>query len=148
MMLSLTGAAQRKFSRGVDDNFEKVHPNPYLPLPEELPQQALIVELIVKQSYTLKGVHTLPVAILEVITVEDSNSTRLLETGVVIGCALRKCCVDPSICPVVRVMISKAGALIAYIPGKYFKRNLTKGDAQIVMADVESTPELEKVFNW
>jgi hypothetical protein len=41
-------------------------------------------------------------------------------------------------------MISKAGALIAYIPGKYFRRNLTKGDAQIVMADVESTPELEK----
>jgi hypothetical protein len=97
MMLSLTDAAQRNFSRDVDDNFEKVHQNPYLPFLEELPQQAFIVEPIFKQSYTLKGALMLPVAILEVIAVDDSNSTGLLETDVVIGRALPKCCLDPSV---------------------------------------------------
>jgi hypothetical protein len=120
----------------------KLDQNSHSPFPDELSHQSLIVDPIVKQ--TSKSAPLLPVDTHEVTTIHDSDSRRLLETGVVIGRALPKCCLDPNIRPVARAVINKVGSLIAYIPGKYSKRNLTKGDAQIAMVDIEFTPELEK----
>jgi hypothetical protein len=81
----------------------------------------------------------------EITTVDDTDSDRQLDTGCIIGRALPKCCRDPNLRPVVRAFLNKVGSVVAYIPGKYAKRTVGKGDVQISMKDVEYTEELGKI---
>ena len=42
-------------------------------------------------------------------------------------------------------MITKVGSLVAYISGKYAKRNASTGNVQIAMTDIEYDAQLEKI---
>lgn len=79
-----------------------------------------------------------------VITVDDSDTTKHLDTGIIIGRAKSHCCRDPHIRPVVRAILTSKGAVCAYVCSKYAKRLTTKGDVQISMKDVDYSSEFEK----
>jgi len=115
---------QRKFTEDIEDYLEESKKD--------------------SSTYTLKSTLALPVAANEVVTVDDSSSSHHLDTGVVIGRALPQSCFDPNVRPVVRAVISKVGAVVAYIPAKYSKRSAIKGDIQIAMTHVEYIPDLVK----
>ena len=86
-----------------------------------------------------------PLATNEVVTVDDSCSKRLMDTGVIIGRAFPHCCQDPNVRPVVRAIVTKVGAIHAYIPAKYAKRTTNKLGIQIAMSNIEYTAELDAI---
>ncbi|KAI4958284.1 hypothetical protein J4E86_003882 [Alternaria arbusti] len=135
---------KRKFTDDIEDYLEESKKDSSKPFPKGLPHNPFNTEPVLKSIYTLKSTLALPVAANEVVTVDDSSSSHHLDTGVVIGRALPQSCLDPNVRPVVRAVISKVGAVVAYIPAKYSKRSAIKGDIQIAMTHVEYTPELVK----
>ncbi|KAI4916210.1 hypothetical protein J4E85_010298 [Alternaria conjuncta] len=135
---------KRKFTEYIEDYLGESKKDSSKPFPKGLPHNPFNTEPILKSTYTLKSTLALPVAANEVVTVDDSSSSHHLDTGVVIGRALPQSCLDPNVRPVVRAVISKVGAVVAYIPAKYSKRSAIKGDIQIAMTHVEYTPELVK----
>jgi len=135
---------QRKFTEDIEDYLGESKKDSPKPFPKGLPHNPFNTEPILELTYTLKSTLALPVAANEVVTVDDSSSSYHLDTGVVIGRALPQSCFDPNVRPVVRAVISKVGAVVAYIPAKYSKRSAIKGDIQIAMTHVEYTPELVK----
>jgi hypothetical protein len=141
-MKSSTETVQRRFTEDIEDIPEGPSQDPYPPFPEELPGNSLIAEPVLNPSYTFKRALALPVATNGVVTVDDSVSRSHLDTGVVIGRALPRSCLDPNVRPVVRAIVNKVGVIIAYIPGRYSKRSAIKGDIQIAMTHVEYIPEL------
>ncbi|KAI4946656.1 hypothetical protein J4E91_007346 [Alternaria rosae] len=135
---------KRKFTEDIEDYLGESKQDSSTPFSRGLPHNPFFTEPTLKSTYILKSALVLPVAANEVVTVDDSSSSSHLENGVVIGRALPESCLDPNVRPVVRAMISKVGAVVAYIPGKYSKRSTIKGDIQIATTHVEYTPELAK----
>ncbi|KAF1850551.1 uncharacterized protein K460DRAFT_17588 [Cucurbitaria berberidis CBS 394.84] len=81
----------------------------------------------------------------EVITIDDSSSSRHIETGIIIGRAHPRSCRDPYLRPVARAILTNAGAVVAYVPSKYAKCAKTKGDVLISMKSIEYTRELKMI---
>ncbi|KAI4694171.1 uncharacterized protein J4E84_002753 [Alternaria hordeiaustralica] len=141
---NLVDTMQRKFAEYIENYLGESKKDSSKPSPKGLPHNPFITDPILESTYTLKSSLALPVAANEVVTVDDSSSSHHFDTGVVIGRALPQSCLDPNVRPVVRAVISKVGAVVAYIPAKYSKRSAIKGDIQIAMTHVEYTPELVK----
>ncbi|KAI4615371.1 uncharacterized protein J4E87_009264 [Alternaria ethzedia] len=135
---------KRKFLEDIEDYLVESKQDPSTPFPKGLPHNPFNTEPVLKSTYTLKSTLALPVAANEVVTVDDPSSKSHLDTGVVIGRALPQSCLDPNVRPVVRAIINKVGAVVAYIPRKYSKQSATKGAIQIAMTHVEYTPQLEE----
>lgn len=76
-----------------------------------------------------------------VVTIDDPCGKRLMDTGVIIGRALPHCCQDTNVRPTLRAIITKVGAIYAYIPAKYTKRTASKLGVQKVVSSIEFTEE-------
>ncbi|KAH7072257.1 hypothetical protein BKA63DRAFT_65980 [Paraphoma chrysanthemicola] len=120
--------------------------DPYPPFPETLPEEDVNVSSIftasVRSSQTSLPPKRAPTP--EVITVDDSDTTKYLDTGIIIGRAKSHCCRDPNVRPVVRAVLNSKGSVCAFICAKYAKRSSQKGDVQISMKDVDYSPDLEE----
>lgn len=81
----------------------------------------------------------------ETITIDDSNSSRHLQNGIVVGRAMAHCCRDPHVRPTVRAILNKEDYVVTYIPSKYAERQPTKGDIPISANDIEYLEEFKKV---
>jgi hypothetical protein len=112
----------------------------YPPFPETLPGETIAGKPITPSmgSNILSSARS-PVA--EVVTVGDTNTTKYLDTGIIIGRAKPECCHDPNIRPVARAVINSRGALCVYICGDYAKRGFQTELVQIGMEDVEFSEE-------
>ncbi|KAL6708087.1 hypothetical protein ACN47E_003521 [Coniothyrium glycines] len=118
-----------------------VDADPYPPFPEAIPFSTPAPSPRAVASSCAPTVHTQQ----EIITVDDTDNRRHLETGIIVGRAMPHLCRDPNVRPAVRAILNKVGAVIAYMPGKHTLRNVNKGDVQINAKDIEYSTELNRI---
>jgi hypothetical protein len=81
----------------------------------------------------------------EVITVNDSNNSRHLDTGIIIGRAKPDCCRDSNVRPLARAVLKGGRSVCVFIPSEYAKRKVNTRDIQITMDDVEFSKAYETI---
>jgi hypothetical protein len=141
LQVAFADTSQKTLKEEADEDYDMIEEDPYPPFPTSLPEDdPLFAAPTVNRPATAKG--TIPTPTSGPVTIDDAASHRLCETGIIIGRALPQACHDPNLRPTVRAFINKVGSLVAYIPGIYAKRKVSKGDVQIAMKDVDYTPEL------
>jgi hypothetical protein len=137
-----------------DADFEDWNKDPYPPFPEILPKDTPLARPAITPSAAADGLcspslesrsstqASVPaLSAPEIVTVDDTTSSRLLEIGIVVGRAKPHCCRDPSVRPIVRAILNSKGSVYVYMPHKYAKRAGTKGDVQIATKDIEFSKE-------
>jgi hypothetical protein len=87
----------------------------------------------------------LPPIIADFVLIDDGQSQRHLDQGIIIGRAKAHYCRDPNVRPVVRAILAKNSAIYAYMSGKYAKSTVKKGDAQIPMTEVDYIKEFSSI---
>jgi hypothetical protein len=87
----------------------------------------------------------LPTTIADFVLIDDGQSQRHLDQGIIIGRAKAHCCRDSNVRPVVRAILAKDSAVYAYMSGKYAKRTVKKGDVQIPMTEVDYIKEFSSI---
>ncbi|KAF2024660.1 hypothetical protein EK21DRAFT_117570 [Setomelanomma holmii] len=127
-----------------NDDLNEWDLDPYPPFPERLPAEDISLDSWFTSSSRNSQTPLPIIAAPEVITIDESDTTRHLDTGMIIGCAKPHCCRDPNIRPVVRAILNSKGAVCGYLCGKYAKRLATKGDIQISMKDIDFSEDFEK----
>jgi hypothetical protein len=137
-----------------DADFEDWDKDPYPPFPETLPKGTPLARPAITPSAAADGLcspssesrsstqASVPApSAPEIVTVDDTTSSRLLEIGIVVGRARPHCCRDPNVRPIVRAILNSKGSVYVYMPHKYAKRAGTKGDVQIATKDIEFSKE-------
>jgi hypothetical protein len=136
------------------DNWGK---DPYPPFPESLPKDTLLAGSATNSSATAEDVcspqesgpstqASMPApSTSEIVTVDDTSSSRLLEIGIIIGRAKAHCCRDPNLRPIVRAILNSRGSVYVYMPHKYAKRVVAKVDVQISIKDVKFSKDFAKI---
>jgi hypothetical protein len=71
------------------------------------------------------------------VTVDESESRKHRETGIIIGHAKAHCCRDSKQRPTVHAIATNNGRLIAYIPAKHANSTKLNGDVLIAFKDVD-----------
>jgi hypothetical protein len=134
-----------------DDGFDTWDLDPYPPFPDALPLETPIDgpnyapstnKLPLPHTNSQTTPSSMPAT--EIITIHDSNTTRYLDNGIIIGRAKPECCRDPKVRPVARAILNSRGSVYVYICGKYAKRTLAAELVQIGIKDVDFSEEFEK----
>lgn len=80
------------------------------------------------------------------VTVDESNSRKHQETGIIIGCAKPHRCRDPTLRPIARAIASRDEKVCTYIPAKH-ANNATKqtGGVLIALKDIDFDSTFEHI---